>query len=384
LYVLVVDALDECDDNNIQIILFLLTEVRLLAKVRIRVFLTSRPEIPIRYGFRQIPDEEHQDFVLHNISTSIIDHDITVFLKHHLNVIRRECSLDDDWPGEDIIRQLVQNACGLFIWAATACRFIRQGKRFATKRLHTILNSSGSYAIEPERHLDEIYTTVLANSVSSEYTDAEKKDICGQLRHILGSIVVVFSPLSVPSLQTLLHISERIDEMLEDLHSIIDIPKDETHALRLHHPSFRDFLLSKGRCQESSFWVDEKQAHNMLTNNCIRLLSSCLKEDICGVNAPGMLAASIESSVVEQYLPPEIQYACTYWIQHLQKSGSQLHDEGQVHTFLQEHLLHWIEALGWIGRVSEGIYAIIALESILSVRRSNHSNHLLLIRRLGV
>jgi hypothetical protein len=48
-YVLVVDALDECDDNNnIQIILKLLAEARSLEKVRLRVFLTSRPCGPSR------------------------------------------------------------------------------------------------------------------------------------------------------------------------------------------------------------------------------------------------------------------------------------------------------------------------------------------------
>jgi NACHT domain len=50
LYVLIVDALDEYDDeDDIQIILYLLAEVRSLMRVRLRVFLTSRPEILIRH-----------------------------------------------------------------------------------------------------------------------------------------------------------------------------------------------------------------------------------------------------------------------------------------------------------------------------------------------
>jgi hypothetical protein len=36
-----------------------------------------------------------------------------------------------------------------------------------------------------------------------------------------------------------------------------------------------------------------------------------------------------------------------------------------VLQFLQEHLLHWLEALGWMQRVSEGIHATASLESIL-------------------
>ena len=51
-YVLVIDALDECDrDEHIRMILLLLTEARTLKTIRLRVLLTSRPEIPIRHGF---------------------------------------------------------------------------------------------------------------------------------------------------------------------------------------------------------------------------------------------------------------------------------------------------------------------------------------------
>jgi hypothetical protein len=38
-----------------------------------------------------------------------------------------------------------------------------------------------------------------------------------------------------------------------------------------------------------------------------------------------------------------------------------------VHQFLQEHLLHWLESLGWMRKISEGIHAIASLESIAAV-----------------
>jgi hypothetical protein len=93
-FVLIVDALDECDkEEHIRIILQLLAEARTLKTVRLRIFLTSRPEIPIRHGVYQIPDTSHQDFILHNISPSIINHDIGIFLQHNLNFIAGERSL---------------------------------------------------------------------------------------------------------------------------------------------------------------------------------------------------------------------------------------------------------------------------------------------------
>ena len=374
-YVLVVDALDECDDDdNIRILLHLLAEARSLQPVRLRVFLTSRPEVPIRSGFCQIPDTEHQDFVLHNISPPIVDHDISVFLEYSLRLIGQERSLDACWPGEEVIRCLVQIASGLFIWAATACRFIREGKRFAAERLDNILKDSDGSGIvtTPEIYLDKIYITVLKHSVSSEYRVEEKEEAYYMLRNILGSIVTLSSPLSAFSLSRLLHVTkEEIDQTLEDLHSVLDVPDDQTRPLRLHHPSFRDFLLSTDRCKDLNFWVDEKQAYLTLASSCIRLMSTSLKQDICGFDAPGALATDVDSSKVEQYLPPELQYACLYWAQHLQKSSIQLQVNDQVHRqvhqFLQEHLLHWLEALGWMGKVSEAIHAVASLEMIIAV-----------------
>ena len=367
--VLVIDALDECDgDNNIWAILHLLAEVRSLTTIRLRVFMTSRPEIPIRHGFYHIPDAEHQDFVLHSISPSVVDRDISTFLEYSLDNIRQERRLDAGWPGEQVIRDMVQKASGLFIWAATACRFVREGKRFATMRLATILEGSSTAITAPEKHLNEIYITVLEHSISPDYVDEEKEGLYAMLRHVLGSIVALFSPLSARSLSRLLHVpKEDVDQTLEDLHAIMDIPDDPTRPLHLHHPSFRDFLLNKNRCRDPNFCVDEKEAHRTLAEDCIQLMLTSLKQDICGVGAPGTLVTDMESSRVEQYLPPEVQYACLNWVQHIQKSEAHLCDDEQVHMFLQKHLLHWLEALSLMGKTSEGVVAISSLESYVQV-----------------
>lgn len=368
-YVLVVDALDECDNaNNIQIIVNLLAEARSLKTIRLRIFLTSRPEVPIRYGIGQIADEGHQDFVLHNILPSIVNHDLSVFFKYNLKIIGEKYYLDAWWPGHQIMIRLIQIASGLFIWAATACRFISEGKRYAAKRLTTILQGSSSGPTAPEKHLDEIYTTVLKQSVAPEYTEEEKEDAFYMLRITLGSIVVLLSPLSTLSLSRLLGFEkEDIDQTLNDLHSILDIPKDKSQPLYLHHPSFRDFLLNNVRCRDQALWVDEKQAHQVLADSCIRLMSASLMQNIGSVDAPDTLELDVEWRRAERSLSAEVQYACRYWIEHVRRSGTQLCDDSQVYIFLKEHLLHWLEALGWMKKISEGVLAISFLEAQLSV-----------------
>jgi hypothetical protein len=166
--------------------------------------------------------------MLHNISPMIVDHDISIFPEYNLKVIRQERALDVGWPGEEVIKHLVQSASGLFIWAATACRFICEGRRFATRRLAMILEGSSTSVIAPEKHLNEIYITVLSHAISTDFIDEEREELFSMLRHILGSIVIVISRLSAVSLSTLLHATkEDVDQTIEDLHAILDIPKDQ-------------------------------------------------------------------------------------------------------------------------------------------------------------
>jgi hypothetical protein len=369
LCILVIDALDECEDeNDIRIILKLLAEFQSVKTVRLRAFLTSKPEIPIRNSFKQIPIAQHKDCVLHDISRSTVDHDIRILFQNDLRIIAEEQFLDLDWPGKPIIKHLVLRASGLFIWAATACRFIREGRQFSEERLATILESSSSDAAgTPEKHLDEIYVTILRHTISPKFGDKEAEELSRKLKYLLGIIAILLSPLSTQSLGSLLDISQgKVNQILNDLHAILDIPNDPARPVRLHHPSFRDFLLDLKRSE--AFWVEEHQAHHTLATQCIQIMSESLKQDICSVDHPGTLVVEIENSRIQLNLTPEIQYACVYWIQHLEKGNVQLADDGQVHQFLQEHLLHWLEALGWLGRVSEGIHAIVSLGSMTTVR----------------
>jgi hypothetical protein len=313
-----------------------------------------------------MPDAARQDFVLHNISPSVLDQDILIFLQYNLRLIGQEDGQQPGWPGLEALHRLVQTTSGLFIWAATACRFIREGLS-ADERLRNLLDG-GNATATPQEQLNEIYVTILRNSIQPGYTEQERQRLYSLLRGVLGGIVILFSPLSVKSLSRLLSIPEKeVHQTLKNLHPIFDIPNDEAGTVRLHHPSFHDFLLSKDKCTDSNFWAGEEQVHQTLADNCIRLMSISLKQDICDLDSPGILVTDVENSRIKRRLPPDVQYACLYWIQHLQKSGAELHDNDHVHQFLEVHLLHWLEALSWIGKTTEGIRAIFSLGSQIEV-----------------
>jgi hypothetical protein len=359
---LVIDALDECEgQEDIRLILRLLAQAKTLESVQLRVFVTSRPETPIRLGFYNIPEGAHQDYILHNISPSIIDRDISAFYRHELQTALEK----GDLPEQQTIELLVKKAGGLFIWAATACRFINDGKRFTGRRLSLILGGDTT-AMPSEKKLDEIYITILTHSLSGSFDEYEIEELGRLFKEIVGSIVVLFDPLSAANLARLLNkTKEEIVQTLDDLHSVLEVPESQEYAIRLLHPSFRDFLLDKKRCRDQQLWVDDRKTHETLAQNCLRLMFNSLKRDICDLRAPGALASKADNSRVEQCLPADLQYACRYWVQHLQRSRARLCDNSQVHTFLREHFLHWLEALSLIAKTSDSVQMVTNLQSMV-------------------
>ncbi|KAL4781091.1 hypothetical protein BJX76DRAFT_360251 [Aspergillus varians] len=153
--VAVIDALDECqsdannDDDDIKVLLRLLPRVQESKSVRLRFFLTSRPELPIRLGFEAVKDNlQHLD--LHNIPTSEITRDISIFFDHSFSRIRHNNGLSAEWPGEEAINDLLARTVPLFISAATLCRFI--GTTWDPQdRLQNVLNDKSSYISEMAR-----------------------------------------------------------------------------------------------------------------------------------------------------------------------------------------------------------------------------------------
>jgi hypothetical protein len=380
-FIIVIDALDECEgENDIRSILQLLAEAKGLGATRLPVFLTSRPETPVRLGFRAMPGIIHHELVLHDVSRAIVDHDIAVFLRDKFREIREEFEdLPANWPGDDKIKRLVQRADGLFIYAATVCRFIKgDGQWLQQDLLDVVLPDAGSGKFleweldvpskSPTWELDEIYTQILQRSVHKIQAGPDKDQLLQRFKRVVGSFVILAEPVSASTLARLLQIRpEEVNLRARHLHSVLNIPRNPNRPVRLLHPSFRDFLLDEQRCHDRLFWVDKKQAHQTIANRCIRLMSSSLKQDICGLRAPGVLATNTKCSQVEQCIPLEVRYACLYWIQHVQRSGARLRDNDEVHQFLQGHLLHWLETLGWMGKTSEGILAILSLEAQIPV-----------------
>ncbi|KAF4856807.1 Vegetative incompatibility protein HET-E-1 [Colletotrichum siamense] len=187
-----------------------------------------------------------------------------------------------------------------------------------------------------------------------------------QIRDIVGSIVLLAAPLTTSAIAALLSISKVVvDDRLDFLHSVLSIPATHTSPVKLLHLSFRDFFFDPTHKDRNPCWVDDQQVHQKLATHCVRLLNDGLSRDICELDWPGKPNVEVSLETIRAFFSAEVQYACRFWVYHLQKAGQSINDDDIVHQFLLHKFLYWIEACSLLDMVSECISNIKSLQSLL-------------------
>ncbi|OGM42784.1 NACHT and WD40 domain protein [Aspergillus bombycis] len=356
--VVMIDALDECEEEDIKLLLDLLPQVHQSESLRVRIFLTSRPELPIRLGFQQVL--EHQDLVLHELPTTVIERDIRLFLQDRLRKIQMEHSLSPGWPGEDIMEILVSRSVPLFSFAATMCRFIGEKYQVPEDRLDAVLNDSASTS---GSQMERIYLPIL----NKLHTEMQATNFTQEIQEVLGVIILLAAPLSVKALAGLVNTPERrIRSRLAAFHSVLRVPSSCGTPVRTLHLSFQEFLLNT----TSIFHVNEKESHQKIALYCLSTMNSSLKHNICGLPSYGTQRAKIDCQIINKCLPAELQYSCRYWAYHIKQGKDQVHHTA-VFAFLKRHFLHWLEAMSLMGLISEVVNIINTLR--LAAQTDRHS-----------
>lgn len=162
--------------------------------------------------------------------------------------------LGEGWPTLHEVDALVHLSSGLFIFAATAVKFIQdeiysdpQGQLACL--LSTIATSNSS----SHHLLDQLYLQVLNNA----YPDVST-DLACRLKIALGSIVLLQSPLSPLDIEQLLGLNIPLHRTLQRLHSVVIYPTTNREAICPIHPSFCDFLTDPAQCSNQAFLNSDK------------------------------------------------------------------------------------------------------------------------------
>lgn len=248
--VVVVDALDECEDKTeIRTILELWPQLSQVTVVRLRLFLTSRPECDVRLSFQDMSINMFRAIDLVDaVPLNTIQYDLFTYLSDSLCSVREEYNrrhlgqyiLSHEWPDCETIQQLVSIAVPLFIVAATICRFVGDYEFDPQESLEVIVRDRATGQMTP---MESTYLPVLNHLTTKSREENRRDKLYHEFRTVVGSILLLAEPLSVSSLSTLLSMPiPSINRRITPLHSVLLVPSDCYAPIRTLHLSFAEFL----------------------------------------------------------------------------------------------------------------------------------------------
>lgn len=353
---LIIDALDECTIDLPKLLDFIVQN--LSVSPNIKLVVSSRNRLDIEEQIEEAGDKVRLCLELNAESISMA---VRNYIQYKVVYLAQRKKYNDT-VREAVIKHLISNAQDTFLWVALVCQHLENVLKWQTV--------AKLKSFPPG--LDSLYKRMIAQVCSSD-----SADICKQ---ILTSTAIVYRPITIKELTSLVEVPEDISNDLESLQDIVSLCGSfltiRGGVVYFIHQSAKDYLLEKA--SEELFPFGKEKAHRVIFTRSLQVMSKTLRRDCYNIRAPG--------TSIDQVEPPNpdplavARYSCLYWVDHLLDchSGEDAikdpQDGGLVYSFLYHSFLYWLEALSLLKNVSDSIVMLRKLE-YLQVRLSVLSCH---------
>ncbi|KAG8732114.1 hypothetical protein FRC11_000671 [Ceratobasidium sp. 423] len=369
--IVVIDALDECSDPHV--VKHVLNSLfRFAEDLPVKFFVTSRPEPAIRTSMMagiNAGDRPHSILYLHEIEKSLVEADIELYLKDELKHLLPTHRAD--------IEELAKQAGNLFIYAATAIRYIQPGETAANtkQRLKTILEINKSR--KSLSGLDELYSAILSTAINNKNLETNEQDI---IKSVLWTAICACEPVLINTLASLAGFDEAdlAISALQPLQSVLHVSEHNGLVTTLH-ASFPDYMFSQERSQE--FFCDKPNHDQFLARRCLQIMKAQLRFNICQIESSFTLDDELSGlgKQIDTQITPELFYASQFWVEHLSQAEGSSSIFETVQEFLSQRLLFWMEIMSLKKCMVAGAVASIKMHTWLIT--SNASPELITLAR---
>jgi hypothetical protein len=349
---LLIDGLDECT-SGLSDLLRIITDSSIVQCSNCKWLLTSHnvPDIERFLDPSSVSGKVSLELNASHISKAVVAY--VDYKVQHLAAAQK----NDPETEAEVRQQLYNKAEGTFLWVSLVCKKLESVPLYRTRMV--------IHELPPG--LDPLYDRMIAQILAQR--DVRTTDYC---KDILRSVTLAYRPLQLEELAVVAGLpgshSQDFQEVVDFIGRSGSFLTVRTGTVFFVHLSAKDYLTS-GPCQQV-LNTAEPEEQGRIAARLLDSMHATLQRDICKLTKPGVQIQDAVTGVRNSTLP-QIAYACEYWVDHLytcpQEPSSILLDNGKVHCFLQEHLLHWFEAMSLLQKMPEAIAAIQKLQSMLNV-----------------
>ena len=345
--VIVIDALDECKDEDPEPAILSVLGKSVQDIPGVKFLITSRPVNHIATGFdgplRGLTDV----FILHEVDPSTINDDIRRFLEYELSKLARRSGGKEGWPTNRQLDWLCQRSSGFFVYAVATANFLDHHLEDPWDQLDIIMGTPESTVHEGEtrlktyKSLDALYMSILCMS----FRDNKAKDD-DVVRSVLGCVVLATDPLSPSTIATLMDLGlQKVRRTLNLVQSLLVLSSDPNDPVRLFHKSFPDFITDAARCVNPRFRISLDH-HPKLFVCCLELIRKSREKLPPLPDCDSLSEERDLPRVAKEDTCDALQYACVSWHVHLAAvEYPNLDVSSALLNFLEENFVAWLVML---------------------------------------
>ncbi|KAJ4383783.1 hypothetical protein N0V86_000626 [Didymella sp. IMI 355093] len=340
----VIDALDECQDNDMAAFLQLVVRTGLNSKVK--WLLTSRP---FDSAGRELLSASDQVMVSLELNSGYVSKAVKSYIAEKVAWLDHR---DRYGPAlrKQVEAELTEKAEDTYLWVSLVC-----------KRL------DGVSRIDVLATIKELPPglTPFYRRIFDKLREGERAVVEASVR-LLQVMLTAYRPLreeEVSSATGLFLEDAAIDLLVDRCASFV---RKQGASIEFVHQSARDFLAQEAQTILSSYGRWE---HGEIALSCLQYLSQHLMVNLVHLPQPDSERGSKRRlpNMARKGPLEKVEYAATFWAQHLADAmpnaviADALRDQGKVVTFLRAKLLEWFECLSLLDQLPRGLQALRSL-----------------------
>ena len=345
---LIVDALDECDSGLLQLLDLIVPNASTTSS-RVKWLVSSRnqPNIEERLTIKDSKVELDLE-----LNAECVSGAVATYIDYKVSELKQTKGYDSNLS-DQLRDQLHQKANDTFLWVAIVCQELGEVESWDVLQLLQEVPSD----------LKGLYVRVIKQI---QQLKGRSVMFCMQ---VLSTMTLAYRPLHFLELAALADLPKEVSCEQQNLKKIVQmcnsflIIRDST--IYFIHQSAKDFLST---CVEI-FPSGQTEVQQRIVLRSLQSMDEKLHGDIYNLQKPGILIDQVNSINPDPLA--QIRYACIYWVGHLGEVDRSLrekilHDDGEVHGFLEKHFLHWLEALSLMRNAGSGVVMIRKLRNLLA------------------
>lgn len=345
--ILVVDALDECADDDRQDLIGLILKLSRTAHAKWIVSSRNWPTIEEQFSLTS------NVRIILELNKDAINEAVKMYVRKKVDELS-QIKRYDTKTKEAVIETLLDKSENTFLWVGLACRQLSEVKlRHTMAKLRTV-----------PRGLAQMYERMLEQIWASD-----DRDIC---REVLATACIAYRPVAMGELcvlapELMKFGSDELEEIVKECGSFLAL---ENGVVYFVHQTAKDFLMCK---KTDILGSGIPEHHRILFQRSMEVLSG-LKRNMYDLKHLGILLKEVVCPNPDPLSP--LRYSTMYWIDHLEQvEQRRLSDDEAVEHFIRTKFLTWLEVMSLQSKMYEVVVALDRLRVIMVSLRTKMKRH---------